>query len=182
MKQKIDRLAGAIVLGFHIYCDVIFGAVLAVVGAAGFYHSFFIRIMREPVAAVDTARFFPQLVFGALIPVGIVMALLGIRKIKVNRGSAPTGQVLDNSVQALERGIIILLSIAVFIALMAPLGFIPTAILYMVFSMLFISTKDGWKPVIYVVTAVVVAIACFFLFRKFVYVELPTGLLEGVLG
>ena len=59
---------------------------------------------------------------------------------------------------------------------MAPLGFIPTAILYMVFSMLFISTKDGWKPVIYVVTAVVVAIACFFLFRKFVYVELPTGL------
>lgn len=85
MKQKIDRLAGAIVLGFHIYCDVILGAVLAVVGAAGFYHSFFIRIMREPVAAVDTARFFPQLVFGALIPVGIVMALLGIRKIKVNR-------------------------------------------------------------------------------------------------
>ena len=122
MKQKIDRLAGAIVLGFHIYCDVILGAVLAVVGAAGFYHSFFIRIMREPVAAVDTARFFPQLVFGALIPVGIVMALLGIRKIKVNRGSAPTGQVLDNSVQALERGIIILLSIAVFIALMAPPG------------------------------------------------------------
>ena len=112
------------------------------------------------MAAVDTARFFPQLVFGALIPVGIVMALLGIRKIKVNRGSAPTGQVLDNSVQALERGIIILLSIAVFIALMAPLGFIPTAILYMVFSMLFMSTKDGWKPVIYVVTAVVVAIAC----------------------
>ena len=65
---------------------------------------------------------------------------------------------------------------------MAPLGFIPTAILYMVFSMLFMSTKDGWKPVIYVVTAVVVAIACFFLFGKFVYVELPTGLLEGVLG
>ena len=105
MKQKIDRLAGAIVLGFHIYCDVILGAVLAVVGAAGFYHSFFIRIMREPVAAVDTARFFPQLVFGALIPVGIVMALLGIRKIKVNRGSAPTGQVLDNSVQAQHCGI-----------------------------------------------------------------------------
>ena len=52
----------------------------------------------------------------------------------------------------------------------------------MVFSMLFMSTKDGWKPVIYVVTAVVVAIACFFLFGKFVYVELPTGLLEGVLG
>lgn len=89
MKQKIDRLAGAIVLGFHIYCDVILGAVLAVVGAAGFYHSFFIRIMREPVAAVDTARFFPQLVFGALIPVGIVMALLGIRKIKVNRALPP---------------------------------------------------------------------------------------------
>ena len=39
MKQKIDRLAGAIVLGFHIYCDVILGAVLAVVGAAGFYQS-----------------------------------------------------------------------------------------------------------------------------------------------
>lgn len=182
MKQKIDSLAAAIVLGFHIYCDVILGTILTVSSAVFFYMSFSIRIMKEPVSVTDTARFFPQLVFGALIPVGIAMALMGVRKIKANRASAPTGQALADSVQALERGIVVLVSIAVFITLMEPIGFIPTAIVYMVFSMLFMSTKDGWKPVIYVVTAVIVAIACFFLFREFVYVELPTGLLEGVLG
>ena len=51
MKQKIDRLAGAIVLGFHIYCDVILGAVLAVVGAAGFYHSYYNKFGQESRAA-----------------------------------------------------------------------------------------------------------------------------------
>ena len=182
MKRKIDSLAAAVVLGFHIYCDVILGAILAVGSVIPFGLSFSIRIMKEPVSVTDTARFFPQLVYGALIPVGIAMALMGIRKIKENRASAPAGQALADSVQALERGIIVLISIAVFIALMEPIGFIPTAIVYMIFSMLFMSTRDGWKPVIYVVVAIIVAIACFFLFRKFVYVELPTGILEGVLG
>lgn len=182
MKQKIDSLAAAVVLGFHIYCDVILGAILTVGSVILFGLSFSIRIMKEPVSVTDTARFFPQLVYGALIPVGIAMALMGIRKIKENRASAPAGQALADSVQALERGMVVLISIAVFIALMEPIGFIPTAIIYMIFSMLFMSTRDGWKPVIYVVVAIVVAIACFFLFREFVYVELPTGILEGVLG
>ena len=57
MKQKIDRLAGAIVLGFHIYCDVILGAVLAVVGAAGFYHSFFIKVNEDRAESPGTPQF-----------------------------------------------------------------------------------------------------------------------------
>lgn len=117
MKQKIDRLAGAIVLGFHIYCDVILGAVLAVVGAAGFYHSFFIRIMREPVAAVGYGEVLSTVGIWRADSCGDCHGFAGNSKNKVNRGSAPTGQVLDNSVQALERGIIILLSIAVFYCL-----------------------------------------------------------------
>ena len=128
MKQKIDRLAAAVVLGFHTYCDVILGLILTVGSAVLFSLSFSIRIMKEPVSVTDTARFFPQLVFGALILVGIAMFILGLRKVKENRETAPKGQKLADSVQALERGIIVLISIAVFIALMEPIGFIPSAI------------------------------------------------------
>lgn len=182
MKEIFDRPTAAIVRFYHVYCDIILGAVLLLTGC---YMSFFagtIKIMKEPVSVVDTARFFPRLVFGALIPVAVVIIVEGIRKIKQNRETIPEGEKLAGSVLAFQRGLIALVMIAAFIALMEPLGFIPAAILYMISSMFFMSVKEGWKPAAYVITAVIVAVGCYFLFRQFVYVRLPAGILKGVLG
>lgn len=182
MKQKLDTCVAAVVKGFHIYTDVILGVILLAFACYMFYFAGTIKIMKDPVSAVDTARFFPRIVFGALIPVSIIIAVRGVRKIKARRETAPAGEAMAASVQAFERGVFALVCIAVFIALMPKLGFIPAAILYMVGSMFFMSVKEGWKPVAYVITAVVVAVACYYLFRQFVYVRLPGGILEGVLG
>ena len=75
-----------------------------------------------------------------------------------------------------------LVLIGLFVALMEPIGFIPTAIAYMIVSMFYMSVKENWKPVAYLLTAVILALACYFLFRQFVYVRLPAGILKGVLG
>ena len=40
--------------------------------------SFSIPLMKEPVSAVDTAKFFPQLVFGTLMPLGILLIIRGL--------------------------------------------------------------------------------------------------------
>lgn len=180
MKKIIDSISEKIVLGFHIYSDIILGVFLTVFSGYMFFETWFIKIMKEPVSPVDTARFFPRLVFGGLVIIGIAMALLGLRKLPENKATAPTGEKLAESVLALKRGIIAVVCIAVFILLMEPLGFIPTAILYMIGSMFFMGAKEVWKPVTYVIVAVVVAVACYYLFKKFVYVQLPAGILKGV--
>lgn len=180
--KKIDSLVAGLIRGFHICNDVILGILLTALGTGLFAMSFSIKLMKEPVSAVDTPRFFPQLVFGALIPIGLVLIIRGILKVKSQRPTAPQGEALAAQVLALKRSIVALISIAVFIALMEPIGYIPMAILYMIFNMCYMSERAAWKPVLFVVVAVVVAVASYFLFRQFVYVRLPAGLLEGVLG
>ena len=182
MKKTLDSCVAAIVRGFHIYTDVILGVILLALAIYMFYFAGTIKIMKEPISVVDTARFFPRIVFGAMIPVSIVIAIRGLRKVKARRESAPAGEALNDSVVAFERGVLALICIAVFIALMPVLGFIPAAILYMIGSMFFMSVKEGWKPVAYIVTAILVAVLAYFLFRQFVYVRLPSGILKGVLG
>lgn len=181
MKAKVHVISEKIVLGFHIYSDVILGIFLTVFSTSMFLETYSIKIMKEPVSPVDTARFFPRLVFGALMIIGLAMAILGLRQIAANKASVPKGEKLAASVLALERGVIAVASIALFILLMEPMGFIPTAILYMAGSMFFMAAKEVWKPKAYIITAVMIAVACYFLFREFVYVQLPAGLLKGVL-
>lgn len=182
MKEKLDRLVAAIIRGYHIYNDAVLGAFLTLASVGLFVMSFSIKIMKEPVSSVDTARFFPQLVFGALIPIGIVMIIRGLIKAKTQRATAPSGEQLAAQVMAFERSIIALLAILIFIALMEPVGFIPMAIIYMMFNMFYMSERAAWKPVLFLIVSVVVAVACYFLFRQFVYVRLPAGILKGVLG
>ena len=179
--KAIDRPVASIVRIYHVYRDVILGVVLLAIATYMFYFAGTITIMKEPVSAVDTARFLPRLVFGAMIPISIVILVRGIRAIHANKETLPQGQALDDSVLAFKRGLIALISIGIFIALMEPLGFIPAAIIYMIFSMFFMSVKEGWKPVAYIITAVLVAVLCYFLFKKFIYVQLPQGILKGVL-
>ncbi len=180
--KKVDKVIAGIIRGFHIYNDTILGAILFVGSLILFIQSFSIKIMKTPVSNVDTARFFPQLVFGVLMPLGILLIIRGLIRAKDLRETAPEGEKLDAGVTAFKRSVVALAAIAVFIALMEPVGFIPMAILYMLFNMFYMCDKEAWKPVTFVIIAVVVPVAVYFLFRQFVYVRLPLGILKGVLG
>ena len=182
MKQKLDEVIAGMIRGFHIYNDTILGAILFLGSLALFILSFSIKIMKNPVSSVDTARFFPQLIFGALMPLGLVLIVRGLLQAKLQKKTAPEGEKLEAGVTAFKRSIVALLAITVFIALMEPVGYIPMAILYMLFNMFYMCERKAWKPVLFVIVAVVVALASYFLFRQFVYVRLPAGILKGVLG
>ena len=180
--KKIDKVIGGIIRAFHTYNDTILGAILFCVSLILFIQSFSIPLMKEPVSAVDTAKFFPQMVFGVLMPLGILLIIRGLIRAKSLKDSAPTGEKLEAGIVAFKRSIVALVAIAVFLLLMEPLGFIPAAILYMLFNMFYMCERKAWKPVLFVIVAVVVALASYFLFRQFVYVRLPAGILKGVLG
>ena len=180
--KKIDKLIGGIIRAFHTYNDTILGAFLFIASLILFLQSFSISLMKEPVSPVDTAKFFPQLVFGTLMPLGILLVIRGLIRAKGLKATAPEGEKLEKGIVAFKRSIVALLAIAIFIAGIEPIGFIPMAIIYMLFNMFYMSEKAGWKPVTYVIVAVAVAIGAYFIFRKFIYVKLPTGLLKGVLG
>lgn len=182
MKQKLDSCVAAIVRFYHIFTDVILGGVLLAVALYMFYFAGTIKIMKNPVSVMDTARFFPRLVFGALIPISLVILIKGFFAVKSKKETAPSGEALDAAVLGFERAVVTLVLIGLFVFLMEPIGFIPTAIAYMLASMFYMSVKENWKPVAYILTAVILALACYFLFRQFVYVRLPSGILKGVLG
>ena len=180
--KKVDKAIAGIIRGFHIYNDTILGALLFVVSLIAFIRSFSIPIMKTPVSTADTARFFPQLVFGVLMPLGIMLIIRGLIRAKDLRASAPEGEKLEAGVTAFKRSVVALAAIAIFILLMEPVGFIPMAIIYMLFNMFYMCEKEAWKPVTFVIVAVVVPVAVYFLFKQFVYVRLPLGILKGVLG
>ena len=56
------------------------------------------------------------------------------------------------------------------------------SILYMLFNMFYMCERAAWKPWLFVIVAVVVAVGAYFIFRQFIYVRLPAGILKGVLG
>ena len=180
--KKIDKVIGGIIRAFHTYNDTILGAILFCGALILFMQSFSIPLMKEPVSTVDTAKFFPQLVFGVLMPLGILLIIRGLMRAKTLKETAPEGEKLEAGITAFKRSIVALVAIAIFLALMEPLGFIPAAILYMLFNMFYMCEKAAWKPWLFVVVAVVVAIASYFVFRQFIYVKLPAGILKGVLG
>ena len=180
--KKLDKVIAGVIRGFHTYNDTILGAILFVLSLILFIQSFSIKILKDPVSAVDTSRFFPQLVFGVLMPLGLLLIIRGLIRAKSERQTAPSGEELDARVVAFKRSIVALVAIAVFIGLMEPVGFIPMAILYMLFNMFYMCEKEAWKPVTFVIVAVCVSVGAYFLFRQFVYVRLPAGILKGVLG
>lgn len=180
--KKIDNVIAGIIRGFHIYNDTILGAILFVGSLILFIQSFSISIMKSPVSSLDTARFFPQLVFGALMPIGILLIIRGFIRAKDLKASAPEGEKLEAGVTAFKRSVVALAAIAVFLLLMEPLGFIPAAILYMLFNMFYMCERAAWKPWLFVIVSVAVAVGAYFIFRQFIYVRLPAGILKGVLG
>ena len=182
MQQKLDRVIAAMIRGFHTYNDTILGAILFCVSLILFIQSFSIPLMKEPVSAVDTAKFFPQLVFGVLMPLGILLIIRGLLRAKTLKETAPTGEKLEAGIVAFKRSIVALVAIAVFLLLMEPLGFIPAAILYMLFNMFYMCERAAWKPWLFVIVSVAVAVGAYFIFRQFIYVRLPAGILTGVLG
>ena len=60
------------------------------------------------------------------------------------------------------------------------LGFVISSILYTTAMMMYMTKKEDRKPIIFIVVSVVLTLVVYFCFRRFLYIYLPNGILEGV--
>jgi hypothetical protein len=117
--------------------------------------------------------FFPTILASLLIvfsAASIVFALLGKSK-----GSVEPIRLSDKGVQ---RGIITLLATIVFCAILDPLGFIPTAIIFLAFMMLLMGNR---KPKQLLIAPPLVTLAIWLIFEKALNLSMPAGILTDLL-
>ena len=179
--KTIDRLVEKLIRGFHLYGDIWLGVFLSILSAFMFWQTFSFKVVTKPSSPLDTAKFAPQLVFGALGLCGLILIVQGALNVKKKRATLPSEEQMARSVLVFKRSFVGIAGVGLFVLLLPYLGFIPCAILYMIGNMLFMGAKKEWKPKTYVIVAVLVTLFLYFTFRQFMYVKLPAGILKGVL-
>lgn len=117
--------------------------------------------------------FFPTILAGLLIIfslASIVFALKGKSK-----GTVEPLKLSDKGVQ---RGLLLLLATVVFCAVLEPLGFIPTAIVFLALMMLLMGNR---KPLQVLCAPPLVTFSIWLIFEKILNLSMPAGLLTDIL-
>jgi len=117
--------------------------------------------------------FFPNILASLLIlfsVASIVFALKGKSK-----GTVEPIKLSDKGAQ---RGVITLLATIVFCAVLDPLGFIPTAIIFLVFMMLLMGNRKPWQLAI---APPLVTFSIWLIFEKALNLSMPAGILTDIL-
>ena len=180
--NKIDTLLCRWLRFFRVYYNVIFDLAIIALSVVFLFITQTILISSLSVSVYDSSRFMPYVVFVLIIFFAIFDLVKAIRELPENRDSE---KLADEAILAgceqMKRAVAALGLLALTIALMNRLGFIISAILYMFCNMMFMTKKENRKPLQYIIISVLVAVAVYFAFKKFIYVYLPAGILKGVL-
>lgn len=148
--------------------DLVGGAIGILLSTIVFWQS---SIMPADVVMKIGPGFFPSFLSGGLF---IFSALLFISAF---RGKSKGGNTpLNLSEKGPQRGLVMLAAAVVFTAVMEPLGFIPTAIVFLTLMMLVMGIR---KPVIIVCAPTLITVAVWALFEKLLHLSLPAGILSG---
>ena len=117
--------------------------------------------------------FFPTILAGLLIifsAISIIFALKGKSK-----GSVEPFNLSDKGVQ---RGLIMLVASVIFCAVLEPLGFIPTAIIFLALMMIL---RGNRKPRQLLIAPLLVTFVVWLIFEKLLNLSMPAGVLTDLL-
>lgn len=117
--------------------------------------------------------FFPNILAGFLILFSAVLLINALRG--KSKGTVAPLRLSDPGVR---RGLITLAATIVFCVVLEPLGFIPTAIVFLVFMMLVMGQRSTLALAI---APPLVTFAVWLIFEKVLYLSLPPGVLVDVL-
>ena len=117
--------------------------------------------------------FFPNILAGCLILFSIVLLINALRG--RSKGSVEPLRLSDRGVQ---RGLITLGATLVFCAVLEPVGFIPTAIVFLAFMAWVLGKRSALALA---VSPPLITLAIWLVFEKVLYLSLPPGLLVDVL-
>lgn len=178
--KSLNQTMGRTIRFLHIYQNIVIGVLIIAVSVFMEIASRNIKVIASSLTAVDNASFLPQVVFGILILVGLLLILIGREEIPTNRATAPKGEALEKKAKETLRSLGALAMLFLYIFCFSRLGFVVSSILYMVAMMMYMTKKEDRKPILFVVISVIITLVVYFCFRQFLYIYLPNGVLKGV--
>ena len=117
--------------------------------------------------------FFPNILGGLLIVFSATLIVNAVRG--RSKGKVEPYRLADKGTQ---RGLITLAAGIVFCAVLDPLGFIPTSIIFLTFMMLVMGKRN---PMLIAVTPALVTLAVWLVFEKVLSLSMPAGVLADFL-
>ena len=129
--------------------------------------------MPEDLVMKIGPSFFPNILAGFLILFSATLIINALRG--KSKGEVAPLKLSDKGVQ---RGLITLIATIVFCVALDPLGFIPTAIVFLVFMMLIMGNR---KPLQITIAPPLVTLAIWLVFEKVLNLSMPAGILADIL-
>jgi putative tricarboxylic transport membrane protein len=117
--------------------------------------------------------FFPNVLAGLLILFSVSLVISAVKG--KSKGSIEPLKLSDKGVQ---RALITLVATFVFCLVLAPLGFIPTSIIFLAFMMLVMGNR---KPFQLLIAPPLVTISVWLIFEKVLHLSMPAGVLADLL-
>lgn len=117
--------------------------------------------------------FFPTILAGFLILFSLMLIINALRG--RSKGSVQPFKLSDVGVQ---RGLITLAATIVFCVALNPVGFIPTAIVFLIFMMWVMGKR---KPLLLAAVPPLITVSIWLVFEKVLHLSMPPGLLAAIL-
>lgn len=177
--EYVEYFEGGIILSFKKSRDLILGVVMLLF--SGFYLYFAQQIVTRPklVPSFASARIMPNLLGGLLAILSVICIIQGIRKWINPRQE--TGEEKADKGDLLA----VTLTFAVIIgytAVMQPLGFCLSTVLYLFVQMLILAPANKRNYLLFAIVAVAFTALVYVAFRVGLQQLLPRGVIESLLG
>jgi putative tricarboxylic transport membrane protein len=117
--------------------------------------------------------YFPSILATLLIVFSAILVINALRG--CSKGTVEPFRLSD---QGVRRGLVTLAAAFVFCAVLDPLGFLLTSVIFLVFMIWFLGKRGA---VALIVAPLVVTVATWLLFEKVLYLSLPAGVLADIL-
>lgn len=139
-----------------------------------------LSIQKLDVSVVGSA-FVPRLVAVGIFILSAKLLWDGIQKSKQAVAVSADEKAKDGESKESANYASVLATIAlmvIYVALIGPLGFLPSTILYLILQFMLFTDRSHWKVPLYVVIAIVTSGTIYYVFRMVLHVMLP----EGIIG
>ncbi len=178
--KVLHQTMGKTIRFLHIYQNIVIGVLVIAASVFMLTAAGKIKVIASSLTAIDNAAFLPQVVFGVLIFIGLLLILFGWKQISAKRATVLEGEVLEQKANETLRSLGSLAMLFVYIFCFNRLGFVFSSVLYTTTMMMYMTKKEDRRPILFAVISVIMTLVVYFCFQQFLYIYLPNGILEGV--
>lgn len=161
--------------------NLISGGVLFAIGAAYFALTFQISQFKGLGSTPIDARFVPQMWGVMMMVLSAMVFIRGLREyLSLKKaGKLPQGEKIDVKKWVIDNREVVMtfLSLLIYIALLAPVGFVIMSALFIFAECMILTPKEKRKPIPALILGIVVAVIVDYIFVNMLFVLLPTGII-----